>query len=604
MKENFNEVGELVRKSESIYRNGNTNISRYVTFDLLENLERIDAYANSKHVSGQSDSQGREKPFFNICTSAINVWYRATDIDRKDIRVRPTQLKDTLKAFIATQLLDKWMREANFGKTLNTWGKSLAKNGSSVLKFVEKDGELIIKVMPWQDIIIDSVSFEDNPVIEILQLTPAQLRMNTNYDKEQVEELIEAVETRETADGQKKDTKAEYIKLYEIHGNLPLSYLTGDEKDEYTYVQQMHVISSVESQNGDVNDFSLVSGKEKKSPYMITHLIEEENRSQSIGAVEHLFEAQWMQNHTAKAIKDHLDLASKLIFQTSDGNFVGQNALSAIENGDIMVHAPNEPLSQLNNSSHDIASLQSYGQQWKSIGNENTGVSEAMLGVTPKSGTAWRQTEAILQESHSLFEVMTENKGLHIEDMMREYVLPYIKKTLKNKDEIMAVLEDHDIKMIDSIYVPNKATEITNNAIVEMVLNDEQPTPEDQLMMQSIAERGVEKSLEENGNKRFFSPSEATDKNWSDILDGMVWDLEVDVTGEQSDTQSIMATLSTLYQIAAGSGDVETANLVKNKILLQTGLVSPLELSTSNKAQQPQQAPQPEAPAFQPTAIT
>jgi hypothetical protein len=597
MKENFNEVGELVRKSESIYRNGNTNISRYVTFDLLENLERIDAYANSKHVSGQSDSQGREKPFFNICTSAINVWYRATDIDRKHIRIKPDKIKDTMKAFIATQMLEKWMREDNFGAFLNKWGKSLSKNGSSVLKFVEKDGRLVSKVMPWQDIIIDSVSFEDNPVIEILQLTPAQLRMNTNYDKEQVEELIDALETRETADGQKKDTKAEYIKLYEIHGNLPLSYLTGDEKDEYTYAQQMHVISSVENKNGDINDFSLVSGKEKKSPYMITHLIEEENRSQSIGAVEHLFEAQWMQNHTAKAIKDHLDLASKLIFQTSDSNFVGQNALSAIDNGDIMIHAPNEPLSQLNNTSHDIASLQSYGQQWKAQGNEATGVSEAMLGETPKSGTAWRQTEAILQESHSLFELMTENKGLHIEEMMREFVLPYIKKTLKNKDEILTVLEDHDIKMVDSKFIKVETERRVKEEIKESLLKGELPITMDV----EKTEEDIKEELAEMGNTRSFVPSEITSVEWNEYFKNIEWDVEVDVTGEQSDTQAIMATLSTVYQTAAANGDVEMAKLILNKILLQTGAVSPLELSATKSTPPPVQE---ETVPTQPTAIT
>ena len=83
---------------------------------------------------------------------------------------------------------------------------------------------------------------------------------------------------------------------------------------------------------------------------------------------------------------------------------------------DILVHAENKPLTQLANSSHDITSLQNFAIQWKSLGNEINGVSESMLGNNPPSGTAWRQTEALLQESHSLFEIMTENKGLAIEE--------------------------------------------------------------------------------------------------------------------------------------------------------------------------------------------
>jgi hypothetical protein len=48
--------------------------------------------------------------------------------------------------------------------------------------------------------------------------------------------------------------------------------------------------------------------RERKDPYMITHLIEEDGRTLSIGAVEYLFDAQWMQNHTVKNMKDLLDL--------------------------------------------------------------------------------------------------------------------------------------------------------------------------------------------------------------------------------------------------------------------------------------------------------
>ena len=168
-----NTIGEIIRKQETDYQTGDTTISEYVEFDLQENLARIDAYANSKHTSGDVDSKGRDKPFYNIVISAINTWYRATDIDRSQIKVRATKLEDTIKALVATHKLQEWMRKVKFGSFLNQWGRSLAKNGSTVLKFVEKDGQLIPMVMPWQSLIIDAIDFESNPVIEILYLTPA-----------------------------------------------------------------------------------------------------------------------------------------------------------------------------------------------------------------------------------------------------------------------------------------------------------------------------------------------------------------------------------------------------------------------------------------------
>ena len=408
-------ICDLVRKNEQDYITGKTTISKYVDWSLKDNVETIDAYLNSKHTSGLTDSQGREKPFFNIVTAASNVWYRATDIDRKDIRVKPTKRKDTVEAFLATIHLQAWMRKVNFGQFLNDWGRVLARYGTAVSKFVTIDGVLYPMVIPWNRLIVDSVDILSNPIIEVLELTPAQLKSRVGYDQDMVNSLLDATTARQTLDRNRKDNKDGYIKLYEIHGELPLSYLTGKESDERTFVQQMHVISFVESkEKGEYDDFTLASGKEK-NPYEVTDLIKEDGRSMAIGAVEHLFEAQWMMNHTTKAIKDQLDLASKLVYQTADANFIGQNVLSAVENGDILIHNVNQPLTQLNNTSHDITSLQNFGNQWKSLGNEIVGISDSMLGNNPPSGTAWRQTEALLQENHSLFEIMTENKGLSLE---------------------------------------------------------------------------------------------------------------------------------------------------------------------------------------------
>src|ERR1035437_7562315 len=95
------DVGGLVRRLESNYIYGTTVVSKYVSKSMYEDLQKIDAYLNSKHTSGETDSLGREKPFFNIVTAAVNIWYRATDLDRKNIKVKPTKIKDTFMAFLA-----------------------------------------------------------------------------------------------------------------------------------------------------------------------------------------------------------------------------------------------------------------------------------------------------------------------------------------------------------------------------------------------------------------------------------------------------------------------------------------------------------------------
>lgn len=590
-------IGELVRKNERDYLRGNTKVSKYVIHSMYEVIETIYAYLNSTHTSGKTDSQGREKPFFNICIAAANVWYRATDIDRNQIRIRARKTKDWINSFMASVLLWDWMVISRFGQFLNEWGRVLSRFGSAVIKIVEKDGELIMKVLPWSKLIVDSIDFDNNPKIEILELTEAQLRQNESYDQTMVDSLIAAAQARQTPDLQDKDDKDHYYKLYEIHGKLPLSYLTRKDNDDKTFVQQMQVISFVGGKKkDDYQDFVLYAGREEKDPYMITHLIPDEERTLSVGAVENLFEAQWMQNHTAKAIKDQLDLASKLIFATSDVNFAGQNALTAIENGDILVHAPDQPLTQINNGSHDIVSLQNFAVQWKNLGNEINGISEAMLGAMPKSGTAWRQTEAVLQENYNLFELMTENKGFYIEELLRTRVIPHLKKKIDTADEVSALLSSHDIDKIDGLYIKSLSVKTVNDKIKEAMINQDVTQPLDPILTAEGQEMALAKSQEDIksvlaqlGNQRFFKPSELSDKTWKEQLKDFEWEAEVDVTGESHNIQESLATLNTALQIVVNPAFEQNpkAQRIVGKILELTGAMSPIEYQAMESAPVP-----------------
>src|SRR3990167_4917541 len=100
---------------ESNHKNGITEISEHVSFSLKDNIEKIEAYINSKHISGETDSMGREKPFFNIVSAVKNVWFRATDLDRKNINIKATKSSQYLMAFLANIHLKDWMRRSAFG---------------------------------------------------------------------------------------------------------------------------------------------------------------------------------------------------------------------------------------------------------------------------------------------------------------------------------------------------------------------------------------------------------------------------------------------------------------------------------------------------------
>jgi len=589
---------EIVRKQEQDYISGDTEISEHVSFSLKDNINRIEAYLFSKHISGEKDSLGREKPFFNVVTAASNIWYRATDIDRANIRIKAVKSADHTTAMLADVKSKEWMRRSGFGVWLNDWGRVLARYGSAVSKFVVQDGKLVATVVPWNRLIIDSIDFYGNPIIEKHYYTPAQLRKNKLFDAKEVESLIEhSLTARESLSKDKKDNKAEYIEVYELHGEFSKEMITGKESDADTYVQQVHILSfTSEEKDGKTEyiDFALYSGLEK-NPYHITSLVKEDGRVQAVGAVEHLFETQWMVNHNEKAIKDQLDLASKLIFQTSDPSYQGKNAHS-LDTGSILYHEVNQPLTQLANNSHDIASLQNSAQSWKNNGGEQTSSPDALKGNTMPSATAARQVEALQQEAHSLFELMTENKGLALEEIWREFVIPYIKKQLNTKDEIVAVLDDLGVREIDAIYLPNQARKLENERIkkemfklVKSGLEDGVAFPEGANVEQRQAE--LTKEMESQGGTRYFAPSEIGDKTWKEAFEGFEWDVQVEVTNEQSDKLANLTTLTTVLAQLAGMGDAGNARMVLSKILEETGTFSPMEL-TRLQAPPTEQPPQ------------
>jgi len=584
-------IYNLVKKAEKNLLFGSPiKIGKYATHSHIEKISTIDAYLNSQHISGLKDSLNREKPFFNIVLMAAYTWFKATDIDRKHIKFKPGNSAQRIKAMLATILLRNWMIKNNFGKWLNKWGYKLACYGSCVSKFVEKGKKLFPDIISWDRMICDTVDFDGNIKVEKLYFTPAQLRKQP-YDQEQVEAVIKSFEqgreSRKNLEGEDIDIKSEFIGVYEAHGELPLFYLTNKEKDISVYVQQMHVIFVEGGKKKDKVEITLYSGREGKDPYYLSHLIESEGRTLSVGGVESLFDSQWMVNHSSKQVKDQLDLASKILTQTSDPQFLGRNITTEVETGQVLIHKEGQPLTQVNTQSHDIPQIIEFLTQWKQLAREISGANEAITGATMPSGTPYRLGAMLSSESHDLFNIMLENKGLHLEEILRIYVLPHFKKTLKNSDEVIALLEGEELEAFDNLTLPARLeSELRSRLMQGRIPNREE-------LMTAIDEQNS--SL---GSLRALKPSAQKDMTWADYFkDFDVEAMDIEITGENKDKQAIYQALNDIFQtlMTADPERLQDPNVkrVFNRLLdeIGPGIISPLQLSgVTPKATMPEEA--------------
>jgi len=131
-------IYQIVKKAEDNLINAvPIKIGKYATHDHTEKIATIDAYLNSQHISGPTDSQGREKPFYNVGLMAAYNWYKTTDIDRKHINFKPRNAKQRLKSLVATLKLRNWMEEQSFGLWLNEWGWKLSCYGAILWTFMQ-----------------------------------------------------------------------------------------------------------------------------------------------------------------------------------------------------------------------------------------------------------------------------------------------------------------------------------------------------------------------------------------------------------------------------------------------------------------------------------
>ncbi len=634
-------VGEIVRKQEQEFRRGTVQKSRYVTYSHMDTIDRIDAYLNSKHISGETDSLGREKPFFNIVTSVTNIYFRAIDLDTKNLKFRSDSSKHWLNAIIAKIFVRKWMRKHEYAQFLNEWARVQSRYNSAIVKAVVNSNGVHLSVTPWQRQICDAVEYEPNPKIDVIELTEGQLRERITthgYWKDAVEALIDAAQDRETLDRQRKDNKPDYIKLYEMHAYISREQLLHAQNkpttdaDKNIFQQAVTVQSFVGKKTPggrrstvNYDDFIVYAGEEETDPNTLTHLLKEDGRTLAIGPVEHLFTAQWMENHYRKNEKDTLDLASKIIFQTSDPTLVGQNFLDNMETGDILLHAVNAPLTKVDNSKIDLQLVGNAGSTWKQLAQEISGISEAMLGITPPSGTPAAQTNAILRENYWLFETYRENRGLDVIKQMRNVILPNIKKTmLDHSDEIGAELEEEDIQRIDAVYLQNEAIERTNAHVLSAISANLdatgavkkvtrikakkpiEPINVGGLMQQNTTD--IQNSLKMMGNQRFFKPSDITKAMWKDQLEDFEWDMEISVTDEETDVQAMAGALTQALTLVMQPGydQNEDAKMIVRKIFAFAGAVSPLSISQKSPAPIPQPigAPGAGAPNRPPTLST
>lgn len=192
---------------------------------------------------------------------------------------------------------------------------------------------------------------------------------------------------------------------------------------------------------------------------------------------------------------------------------------------------------------------------------------------------------------------MIENKSLDIERMMRTYVIPHLKKQMDTTEELVATLDAQGITEFDSMYVPNEVIRRDREQIINTIFSNldkpiEDPSGIAQNLDKAATTNEIKSQLSTLGNNRYIKPGDIESVSWKEALKDLEWEVEVDASGESTDRDAVLTTLTTVLKTVASNPTIlqdPNMKMLFNKILEQTDAISPLEL-----AQVP--PPQPQAP--------
>lgn len=487
-------------------------------------IRTVEFYSNSKYLSGNTDSLGREKPFYNVGNYRVTVAKVATDLDVKDIRFEPDDLKFATRAMLINKKLYELLKEINFSKTLNDAGLTRPKYGGVILKKTERKSKLNIEVIDWTNIEFDPSDVLGGTLIETFYLYPSELIKQRGV-WENIDDVLEAHEKATKG-------KPEKIEVKEVTGEFPKSFDPKNDSEEADdeYARMCFYIACVGKKK-----YLLYVEEEKEMRYKYLPW-EQIGNSLGRGIWEDGFESQIWQNDAMISMKNAMDISGKVIIAT-DSQKISGNAITGVDNGHIFQIEQGRTVNSLNLAPSSMPQFERAIELWNAQYDKTASTFDANTGEAPTAGTPYSQTALLNQVANSPFEFRREEYGIFLNEVLNDWIMPYLKKKIKKEGILVADFDDEELDVIDQDIVDFTGVDYFKKALIQGVV----PTEEE---MQKVKDQ--QKSILLKGGKKRQIP---IPEGYLDI-EGK---LTANITGELKNKQAILQSLDNIFKTIAST---------------------------------------------------
>lgn len=585
MENNIDNVFNYIIREETAYQTTGVPVVDGYEFKMYEHIRLSTLYKNGQLAEGNPSGL---KPIKNIIRPILNVAYRSEGFDVKDIEPYVDDKDNYYKSFLVRKYHDRWARKNNLDTIIDDSVETYIDNGLILLK---NTGEKTPEVVPLQRIsFCDQTDVLTGSICEKHSYSPDQLlEFSGTWDADKIDEAITLSKQEKDINQQSEQTAktpGKYIEVYELHGMFPESWLNEDG-DPDKYSRQMHIVTFTKSnkeQDRNKSGITLYKGKEKKDIYKSLKRDAIYGRACGYGGIEELIEAQVWTTYNFIQIKKLLDVASDIIIQTEDSTFATRNKLTDREPGEIVVHKPGMPLTQVQIQPINLPHFENLVNQWEVHARTTGSANDAQLGLNPTSGTPFALQNLVTATGQGIHEYRRGKIAQFWSEVYRDWILPKLVSEMNQGD---SWIEELDLDELN--YVAEKiSTTKTNRKAIDMAIkylndNGEMPTQEE---LETFKE-ATKSSWIKDGNRKFIEIAEGE-------LKKIPIDVMVNIAGKQKDLSSIASGLTNIFrQIFSAPQVLQNPGMADlfNQIVESAGF-SPVNFQGLEKLEQPQMQPQ------------
>lgn len=526
-KEFFSELDEHIK----VFEQGTINTAGNVEFQNRYLINQIGSYIQSKYLGGMKDKRtGKRLRFRNIGNAIVDLEFRAKNIDRKAVEGTATDGDHTF-SMVVNKLLAQWMKDNNFGATIDEYQRKKSEYGTALLKktITRENGKrkLHIDVSPWSFTQFNAKDILGGIIVEENEMSPLEIRKRTEWDTEAVERAIQL---------HKKNRKdGEDMKVLDVEGEFPVEYFQDEETEDKTFTTaRFNVIVAV------VGDKKICLYKDKltESRFKRDRRKTVEGRDFGVGVWEELLEPQIAINEAVIAEADTMDIAGKVIIKTNKKSNI-PNALAMV-NGEMVELEQDEFMDSMSLAPSALPQWGNIVNEWFLNAQRDQSAFAGMTGEEPKASTPFSSLALQASQGGSIFNKRRDQDGFFLSEVVMDWILPFVVEENRNTTELSASFSPIELKMIDDAY----KTEQGNLGKIDAFLNNPDallsPIQQDQLSP-------VDKQLERARDQRKIT---GIPKGYL-TMDKIRKKMRFDITGEMSDSQRELNALATRLQSLA-----------------------------------------------------